>query len=409
MLRLDYDSESCNAIFRWSEEDIASPWLGPLKSLMLDASESIRVQRATRIEIPWWAFLSIRTQFGQFLRTYGLRPGKDVKLSEGAERLLRAAVEISGKYTAVADVERLTFHDIDKELDRLGFARKLSDEQKRNVSLLASVPAGATFSVPGAGKTTEALAVFTLKADPNDHLLVIAPKNAFGAWDETLEACIPEYSDGFVRLAGGEAKITEALNRAPKYAIISYQQLTRVEQPIAAFLSRVPVHVFLDESHRIKSQVGQQSLAIRRFSHLPATKLILSGTPMPQSYDDLLPQFEFLYPEVRADAGSVPALMKPVYVRTTKSELNLRPPNRYYRSVSLSPLQSALYRLIISEIERQCREYMSRRTNQVFRSIGRAVIKVVQYLSNPLLISNELDQVDRRLLLTRHESRYDCA
>jgi hypothetical protein len=38
-----------------------------------------------------------------------------------------------------------------------GFVRDLSSEQARNVSKIASLSAAATFSVPGAGKTTEAL------------------------------------------------------------------------------------------------------------------------------------------------------------------------------------------------------------------------------------------------------------
>ena len=33
-------------------------------------------------------------------------------------------------------------------------------------------------------------------------------------------------------------------------------------------------------------------------SHLPTSKLILTGTPMPNSSEDLVAQFNFLYPEV---------------------------------------------------------------------------------------------------------------
>ena len=57
----------------------------------------------------------------------------------------------------------------------------------------------ATFSVPGAGKTTEALALFCLNSNPDSKLLVLCPKNAFIAWDENLKECF-NTSEMFNRL-----------------------------------------------------------------------------------------------------------------------------------------------------------------------------------------------------------------
>src|SRR6478672_3193255 len=98
--------------------------------------------------------------------------------------------------------------------------------------------------------------------------------------------------------------------------LITYQQLARVSDLIAAHCSRYKIHVFLDESHRIKSGVGKQTArAALSLAHLPVGKLIMSGTPMPQSTHDLIPQFAFLYPEIPADADTVVELIRPIYVR----------------------------------------------------------------------------------------------
>src|SRR5690606_8142813 len=131
-------------------------------------------------------------------------------------------------------------------------ARKLTQQQTRNVKLLGALPAGATFSVPGAGKTTEALATFACRALPGDRLLVIAPKNAFAAWDEQLDSCLPG-AGAFVRLRKGD-KIPAQLRADPRFMIIGYQQLARVREAISEHLAGRRVHVFLDESHRIKGR-----------------------------------------------------------------------------------------------------------------------------------------------------------
>ena len=68
--------------------------------------------------------------------------------------------------------------------------------------------------------------------------------------------------------------------------------------------------------------------AVLRLSHLPIAKLIMSGTPLPNSMADLVPQFDFLYPEIKSCDNTIGNLIKPIYVRTTKEELKLPTPKR---------------------------------------------------------------------------------
>ena len=181
--------------------------------------------------------------------------------------------------------------------------------------------------------------------------------------------------------------------------LISYQQLVRVSDLISSHCARLPTHVFLDESHRIKSGVAKQTArAALELAHLPITKLVMSGTPMPQSSEDLIPQLAFLYPELEPNASNVIDLIKPIYVRTTKAELNLPPIFRNLVSLQMSPVQEQLYRLMKFEAAREAASALDIRSKQAFRKLGRSVAKLLQFVSNPALLTSEIGFAHSELL-----------
>lgn len=116
----------------------------------------------------------------------------------------------------------------------------------------------------------------------------------------------------------------------------------------------------------------------------------MSGTPMPQSTDDLIPQFAFLYPEIAADADTVVDLIRPVYVRTNKKELGLPPVTRIMAQLPMAPMQNELYKLMKFEVAREAASALSIRNKQAFRALGRSVARLLQFVSNPALLSAEL-------------------
>lgn len=100
-----------------------------------------------------------------------------------------------------------------------------------------------------------------------------------------------------MRLRGGESAIREMLEKHPRFMLITYDQLPRVKKLISSLLAEGNIYMFLDESHRIKGgKRAKRAEAILDIAHLPKKKLVMSGTPMPQSPKDLIPQFLFLYP-----------------------------------------------------------------------------------------------------------------
>lgn len=390
MLRIDYSQDEMLACLTWDMADDGRPWIVSIRSLLLNESEEARLG-GLGLTMPWWSFIAQREEFRKLIQGYGLVVGKDYIATEEASTLLRRSARRVTSYTDSTKMDSIEFAELKNKLSSLGFSRTLTAHQARNVGKMARLPSAATFSVPGAGKTTEALAFFFFKAKDTDRLLVLAPKSAFAAWDEQLVDCMPDLKDTFVRLRGGRENIYRMLADQPRFMIIGYQQFARVSDLIAAHIARFDTFVFLDESHRIKSGANKVTArSVLKLSHLPVGKLVMSGTPMPQSASDLIPQFSFLYPEVAVSEETVVETIKPVYARTNKSELGLPPVTRLRVPLEMAPMQAELYRLMKSEVAREAAETLTVRSKQAFRSLGRSVARILQFVSNPNLLASEI-------------------
>jgi SNF2 family DNA or RNA helicase len=392
MLSVDYRVSDRRALILWTTEDETASWLEIIRRIILDATDDAKQEDGLSLSLPWWNFVALRHRFVDVCRGYNLTLKHGLFISEAATILLRQSKRASDSYILATQAHAIVETDLQDKLARLGFTRNLTDKQARNVGRIAALPAGATFSVPGAGKTTEALATYFYRANEDERLLVVAPKNAFAAWDEQFEDCMPHLQKTFVRLRGGKEKITKLIDGDPTFMLITYQQLARVPDLMAAHVARYKTHVYLDESHRIKSGVGKQTArAALSLAHLPVGKLIMSGTPMPQATEDLIPQFAFLYPEIPASAETVVELIKAVYVRTNKAELGLPPVTRVMAALPMAPVQSELYKLMKYEVAREAATTLTIRSKQAFRALGRSVAKLLQFVSNPALLSSELN------------------
>lgn len=347
------------------------------------------------ITFPWRYFLSIKGFVGQY---FSARHNQyRVVFTDNARSMLKTANDTS--YNTALALNARSEAEIKAHLESIGFKRSLTINQLNNLKKISHLPGAATFSVPGAGKTTEALAFFFVNATDIDRLLVVAPKNAFSAWDEQLDACMGENYGKFVRLRGGEATIQIALRTNPRFMLITYDQLSRVKNTIVSLLSSGNIYMFLDESHRIKG--GKQikrADAILEMAHLPKRKLIMSGTPMPQSPKDMVSQFSFLYPTKDVTDTTVIDLIQPIFVRTTKGQLGIPKLDHRVVQVPMTQLQREIYKTLKSEVRRQLNPVLSDSSRYELRRIGKCVMKVMEFVSNPSLLSNDMDYAfDRRV------------
>lgn len=360
------------------------------------------------ITFPWRYFLSIKSFIGQYL--FAHRNRYNVFFSDKAKNMLKTANDTS--YDKALSLTNRSEKDINQYLCSIGFKRTLTNNQTFNLSKISHLPGAATFSVPGAGKTTEALAFFFLNATDKERLLVVAPKNAFGAWEEQLIACMGTNYEEFVRLSGGENAIRILLQSTPRFMLITYDQLPRVKNLIINLLASGNIYMFLDESHRIKGgkQVKRADV-ILEIAHLPKRKLIMSGTPMPQSPKDLISQFLFLYPTKNVSETTVTNLIQPIYVRTTKGQLGIPKLNHKVVQVPMTQLQREIYKTLKSEARRQLNPVLSDSSRFELRRIGKCVMKIMEFVSNPALLANDINYAfDHRLgtlLLTSNSPKID--
>lgn len=339
------------------------------------------------IIVPWHLFVS-----GMIIFRYLIKKNRTkVDIDDTTRNLIKLAIDRKNQIMLNDSSRCIDESEVQERLSRIGFRRTLKEHQIRNVAKLSCYDFAATFSVPGAGKTTEAIAFYSLKKSNNTKLIVISPKSAFPAWEEQFIECLGIGKISIARLTGGRDNIAVQLDaNLADVNLISYQQFILVVDLISKSLHQYEYFMFLDESHRIKggdnSKTGQ---AIQEISHLPVGKLIMSGTPMPNSVKDLLPQFSFLYPGVNnVDETNVSDFIKPVYVRTTKPELGLKPLNIQRTKIPFTEPQRVLYDLVRSEEYRRVKD-LDKSDKFFLRKLGKSYMRLLQIASNPALLINK--------------------
>lgn len=351
--------------------------------------------------LPVLAFRRGAVEIARLLR----RLDVDINLDAGVEALLRTQLEEIADRREAETTRRALSHE---EVEVLvggdeRFDRPLTGRQLDNLTRLLALRHGANFSVPGAGKTTTLLAVYesVRYRDGIEQLLVVAPKNAFISWEQEVGRCYPEDDRPVVqRLAGGRAGVDQGLDTSPEIALITYQLLPNVLERVKTWAGRRPTHVALDESHRIKAgQAGVTASAAIDLAEVAIRRDILSGTPLPHSPEDLRPQLDFLWPGQRilpdfrvvtesptATLEEVERAVRPLYVRTTKRELELPELKLVPVPVDLGPLQRELYDVLRSEAARTAAG-MRQHDRRFFRHLGRHVMRLLQAAVNPMLLT----------------------
>jgi SNF2 family DNA or RNA helicase len=361
-------------------EDNPAAW-AQVRLIILERSNAAVLTGGEGIEIPFWEFAPIMPRLRTIVQLF---PKLKVVFDQRTGELFKRSNEAARQIDNIDALAPVSEAQLLQKLTEISFGRTLTANQIRNVCRLAALPNGATFSVPGAGKTTEALATFAYKTGLTHKLLVVSPKNAFAAWDEQVAICLPGRT--FTRLTGGRNNIATLLRANPPMALITYNQLVNVVDLIQEHLAKNPSVVFLDESHKIKGGEDKPTAsAVLSISHLPEWKLIMTGTPMPNSPEDLIPQIRFLYSNIGAAHDPIATIQK-FFVRTTKTELGLPPVVCTGIPIPLTDSQARLYRLCAAEVARDSEKALASLDKSLLRRIGQSYQVLLQLISNPALL-----------------------
>lgn len=191
----------------------------------------------------------------------------------------------------------------------------------------------ANFSVPGAGKTAMILGVFAYlnregvrTNDKINRMLVVAPINAFNSWKKEFCAVFGDKKKLVAIDSQSEKEFEEALKidwEVSNLVLVNYESLPRYSKVIQSLLNEDTMLIF-DEVHRIKNPEGQRAKAALEVSTIPKYKFVLTGTPIPNSYQDVYNFLNILYGnEYNAYFGWSPDELKKPNVREIE-EINER-------------------------------------------------------------------------------------
>ena len=281
------------------------------------------------------------------------------------------------------------------------FRRQLKSFQLLPVQHLIDVPHAATFSVPGSGNTTMVLAAYAkLKSQRVvNKLVVICPRSAFEPWTEEYQGCFGK-TPRVLRVAGQPAGRARALAAASDYELFlcTYQMLANEKEAIAKVMRKHPSMLVLDEGHHIKrGEGGVWYAAASEIAPLARRRVILTGTPAPNDLEDLLPQFETLWPGLNPARRAMDAFeetqsidkfrdtLSPFYTRVRKGELGLPPQRVVHIPVKMGEVQQRIYDVLCNRILPQTLAKSEERA--LVRDLRKAVvIRLVQAASNPTLL-----------------------
>lgn len=263
----------------------------------------------------------------------------------------------------------------------------LTHFQLRDIARLLSLKHGANFSVPGAGKTRVALAVFhILRNSGIERLLIVGPKSAYESWLFENQHCLTEPLNMEV--------YSKENSPAADALLVNYERLRidGVTNYLGQWLAARPSMLILDEAHRMKLGAdgiyGSACLALGpRARH----RLILTGTPAPNGPKDLENLFGFVWPGygrqkvIQAvgggDLAKASLVLRPLFTRTTKKELGLPPVRTSVRTLGLPPLHQEIYDALRGQFSARARGCESD-----FVALGRISLYMLMAAISPALL-----------------------
>ena len=291
--------------------------------------------------------------------------------------------------------------------------------QRENLARVLRLPHAADFSVPGAGKTTLALATFAVlrRRGTVDRLMVVAPIAAFEAWKEEAADCFDDPLD-LVIFRGPDTFIPSGTD----VLVSNYHRVAGDYDSIRRFVASARTQVVLDEAHRVKrGPEGVHGRAVLDLAYAASRRDVLTGTPAPQGAHDLVALVKFLYPgqdhqilprsAYNESLGRDPSVLadthaaiRSYFVRTPKSALRLPPTTFNVIAREMPSIQSAIYDALVGRY--RGRLSLSDRSRHDMRRLGRIMMYLLEAATNPMLLNSGSHSGGRsRFLAPAHRTR----
>lgn len=354
------------------------------------------------------AELEFSGEVSEAINNYAIEEEKFLEFAEKA-RLIR------DNQCNVNDFEQFV-DSVSKNLSN----RSLYQLQLLSAYHLAFSQNGCNFSVPGAGKTSVVYGAFSYLSSLDfsdkkfvDKLLIISPLSAFGPWELEYEECFGIKPSS--RRLNGRVPVEEkkqylySLN-PDKITLLSYASVPTLREELIYFLKNNRVMVILDEAHKIKNTSGGITAeGVLDIAEYCSSRVVLTGTPAPNGYEDLYNLYKFIWPTKKIIPYEVYQLkdmsksdsdarvenllnaIEPFFIRIKKSDLGIPPATE--NPPIVVPMGDA-QRRIYDIIEKK---YMNDIVSSVDASFQQDLVKarlvrMMQAATNPNLLSVPLQE-----------------
>ena len=280
--------------------------------------------------------------------------------------------------------------------------RSLYEQQLWDAFFITKMKKSANFSVPGAGKTSIVYGAFSFLNSVAEskvkRIIMIGPLNSFKSWREEFMKCFGYKKKAQVLNIQDSNNPIFALrfdSESHNLILINYELLPRLKDVLLEIIDDETMLVF-DEVHKIKAVEGVRASVALEIAKKPKYTVILTGTPLPNSYLDIYNPLHILFPEEydvffkystaflkNADSSKTLQINEDIYpffCRTTKKQLGVPEPNEDVKEfVPMSPKEEKLFSLIH-------RKYA--------KNPLALYIRLLQASTNPSLLLNELSKAD---------------
>lgn len=293
--------------------------------------------------------------------------------------------------------------------------RSLYELQLLSAYHLAFSQNACNFSVPGAGKTSVVYGAFSYLSNLDlddkkyvDKLLIISPLSSFGPWELEYEECFGE-KPSTKRLNGKvsvEEKKQYLYSRTPaRITLISYNSVPTLREELIYFLRNNKVMVVLDEAHKIKNTSGGVTASgVLEIASYCSSRVVLTGTPAPNGYEDLYNLYKFIWPTKKVIPFEVYQLkdmskhdedyrvdtllnaIAPFFIRVKKSDLGI--PDATEHEPIIVPMGDAQRRIYDVIEKRYMKDIVSTKDSKFQKDLVKArLIRMMQAATNPNLLS----------------------